>query len=114
MEPDVLIVHQMNGEDLTPDHGYPLRAIVPGNYGMSSVKWLTDVVAVAQPFRGYWQTADYAYWDDSEGIPVRRHLGRSSLFREQQGIDLARNEQNSRPSYWVQAREMPRRSNAFC
>jgi DMSO/TMAO reductase YedYZ molybdopterin-dependent catalytic subunit len=79
MEPDVLIVYQMNGEDLTPDHGYPLRAIVPGNYGMSSVKWLTDVVAVAQPFRGYWQTADYAYWDDSEGIPVRRPLAEMKL-----------------------------------
>jgi len=34
MEPDVLIAYQMNGQDLTPDHGYPLRAIVPGHYGM--------------------------------------------------------------------------------
>jgi len=40
MEPDVLIAYQMNGQDLTPDHGYPLRAIVPGHYGMASVKWL--------------------------------------------------------------------------
>ncbi len=79
MEPDVLLAYQMNGEDLMPDHGYPLRAIVPGNYGMSSVKWLTKIVAAAQPFQGYWQTSDYAFWDDSEGIPVRRPLAEMKL-----------------------------------
>jgi DMSO/TMAO reductase YedYZ molybdopterin-dependent catalytic subunit len=79
MEPDVLIAYQMNGQDLTPDHGYPLRAIVPGYYGMSSVKWLTNIVAVTRPFQGYWQTSDYAYWDDSNGIPVRRPLSEIKL-----------------------------------
>src|ERR1700716_4450754 len=74
MEPDVLIAYQMNGQDLTPDHGYPLRAIVPGHYGMASVKWLTDIIAATQPFQGYWQTSDYGYWDDADGIPVRRPL----------------------------------------
>jgi DMSO/TMAO reductase YedYZ molybdopterin-dependent catalytic subunit len=52
MESDVLISYQMNGRDLTPDHGYPLRAIVPGHYGMASVKWLTNIVATTQPFQG--------------------------------------------------------------
>jgi DMSO/TMAO reductase YedYZ molybdopterin-dependent catalytic subunit len=52
MEPDVLIAYQMNGQDLTPDHGYPLRAIVLGHYGMASVKWLTNIVATTQPFQG--------------------------------------------------------------
>jgi len=79
MERDVLIAYQMNGRDLTPDHGYPLRAIVPGHYGMASVKWLTDIVAVTQPFLGYWQTSDYGYWDDSDGIPVRRPLAEMKL-----------------------------------
>src|SRR5882757_4752478 len=79
MEPDVLIAYQMNGQDLTPDHGYPLRAIVPGLYGMASVKWLTDIVAATQPFQGYWQTSDYGYWDDSERIPVRRPLAEMKL-----------------------------------
>ena len=79
MEPDVLIAYQMNGQDLTPDHGYPLRAIVPGYYGMSSVKWLINIVAVTRPFQGYWQTSDYAYWDDSKGIPVRRPLAEMKL-----------------------------------
>src|SRR2546421_384619 len=79
MESDVLIAYQMNGRDLTPDHGYPLRAIVPGHYGMASVKWLTNIVATTQPFQGYWQTSDYGYWDDSAGVPVRRPLAEMKL-----------------------------------
>jgi DMSO/TMAO reductase YedYZ molybdopterin-dependent catalytic subunit len=79
MEPDVLIAYQMNGQDLTPDHGYPLRAIVPGHYGMASVKWLTNIVATTQPFQGYWQTSDYAYWDDFAGAPIRRPLAEMKL-----------------------------------
>ena len=79
MESDVLIAYQMNGQDLTPDHGYPLRAIVPGHYGMASVKWLTDITVATQPFQGYGQTSDYGYWDESEGTPVRRPLAETKL-----------------------------------
>ena len=79
LEPDVLIAYAMNGQDLTLDHGYPLRAVVPGHYGMASVKWLTNVVAATQPFHGYWQTSDYGYWDDSSGTPVRRPLAEMKL-----------------------------------
>jgi DMSO/TMAO reductase YedYZ molybdopterin-dependent catalytic subunit len=75
MRPEVLIAYQMNGRDLEPDHGYPVRAIVPGYYGMASVKWLAGVHAVRGPFQGYWQTSDYAYWDYATGNPVRRALG---------------------------------------
>jgi DMSO/TMAO reductase YedYZ molybdopterin-dependent catalytic subunit len=56
--PDVLIAHQMNGRDLPRDHGFPARAIVPGHYGMASVKWLTHIQAVREPFHGYWLTSD--------------------------------------------------------
>jgi DMSO/TMAO reductase YedYZ molybdopterin-dependent catalytic subunit len=72
---EVLVAYQMNGRDLTPDHGFPVRAIVPGHYGMASVKWLTKIEAVREPFRGYWQTSDYGYWDEQGGRPVRRALG---------------------------------------
>src|SRR6266404_4630586 len=58
IQPEVLIAYQMNGHDLTRDHGYPVRAIVSGHYGMASVKWLTRIQAVRQPFQGYWQTSD--------------------------------------------------------
>jgi DMSO/TMAO reductase YedYZ molybdopterin-dependent catalytic subunit len=79
LQPDVLIAYQMNGHDLPPDHGFPVRAIVPGHYGMASVKWLTQVHAVREPFQGYWQTSDYGYWDQVDGKPVRRPLGEMKL-----------------------------------
>jgi DMSO/TMAO reductase YedYZ molybdopterin-dependent catalytic subunit len=75
MQPEVLIAYQMNGCDLPRDHGFPVRAIVPGHYGMASVKWLTHIRAVREPFHGYWQTSDYAYWASMDGKPVRRALG---------------------------------------
>jgi DMSO/TMAO reductase YedYZ molybdopterin-dependent catalytic subunit len=74
LAPEVLIAYQMNGCDLAFDHGYPVRALVPGHYGMASVKWLTHIEAVSVPFQGYWQTSDYGYWDHLCGKPVRRPL----------------------------------------
>lgn len=49
---------------------------------MASVKWLTRIQAVREPFRGYWQTSDYGYWDDLDGKPVRRALGEMKLKSE--------------------------------
>jgi DMSO/TMAO reductase YedYZ molybdopterin-dependent catalytic subunit len=82
LQPDVLIAYQMNGRDLPLNHGYPVRAIVPGHYGMASVKWLTHVEAVRESFGGYWQTSDYGYWDYLDGMPVRRPLGEMKLKSE--------------------------------
>jgi DMSO/TMAO reductase YedYZ molybdopterin-dependent catalytic subunit len=82
IQPEVLIAYQMNGRDLPLDHGYPVRAIVPGHYGMASVKWLAHIQAVREPFRGYWQTSDYGYWGDLDGKPVRRALGEMKLKSE--------------------------------
>ena len=52
-DPEVLLVWACNGIDLPPQHGYPLRLIVPGWYGMASVKWLRSIEAVADRFDGY-------------------------------------------------------------
>ena len=82
MQPEVLIAYEMNGRDLPPDHGFPVRAIVPGHYGMASVKWLTHIQAVREPFHGYWQTSDYAYWASMNGKPVRRALGEMQVKSE--------------------------------
>ena len=82
LQPEVLIAYQMNGRDLPRDHGFPMRAIVPGHYGMASVKWLTGIRAVREPFHGYWQTSDYAYWGSMDGKPVRRALGEMQLKSE--------------------------------
>jgi DMSO/TMAO reductase YedYZ molybdopterin-dependent catalytic subunit len=66
---DVLLAWQMNGQDLSPAHGFPLRAIVPGWYGMASVKWLSEITVTAEPFHGYYQSVDYAYWQREAGEP---------------------------------------------
>src|ERR1700751_969218 len=82
LQPEVLIAYQMNGRELSLDHGYPVRAIVPGHYGMASTKWLTRIYAVREPFQGYWQTSDYGYWAYLDGKPVRRPLGEMKLKSE--------------------------------
>jgi DMSO/TMAO reductase YedYZ molybdopterin-dependent catalytic subunit len=51
----------------------------PGHYGMASVKWLTHIQAVREPFQGYWQTSDYGYWISFDGKPVRRPLAEMKL-----------------------------------
>ena len=71
---DVLLAYRMNGNDLPPEHGFPVRAIVPGWYAMASIKWLQRIIVTDQPFAGYYQTLDYSYWkrrgDVAELSPV--------------------------------------------
>jgi DMSO/TMAO reductase YedYZ molybdopterin-dependent catalytic subunit len=49
-----LLAFEMNGEPLPTDHGYPLRAIVPGLYGMMNAKWIINIQAVSGVYQGYW------------------------------------------------------------
>ncbi|PYK26286.1 MAG: sulfite oxidase [Verrucomicrobia bacterium] len=60
---DVLLAYKMNGSELPPEHGFPVRAIVPGWYAMASIKWLQRIIVTDEPFTGYYQTIDYAYWN---------------------------------------------------
>jgi DMSO/TMAO reductase YedYZ molybdopterin-dependent catalytic subunit len=53
LDGDVLLAWAANDADLPPQHGAPLRLVVPGWYGMASVKWLHRVEAVTTPFDGY-------------------------------------------------------------
>jgi DMSO/TMAO reductase YedYZ molybdopterin-dependent catalytic subunit len=59
---DVLLAYKMNDVDLPPEHGFPVRAIVPGWYAVASVKWLQRIVVTDKPFNGYYQTLDYSFW----------------------------------------------------
>lgn len=72
--PEVLLAYEMNGQPLQPQHGHPLRLIVPGWYGMTSVKWLRAIDAVSEPFEGFQQAIAYHYQRDADdpGEPVRR------------------------------------------
>jgi len=81
MKPDVLVVYAMNGQPLLPQHGAPLRLIVPGWYGMASVKWLAGIEAVEGPFEGIQQTASYHFRarTGESGIPCT-HMRVNSLM----------------------------------
>jgi DMSO/TMAO reductase YedYZ molybdopterin-dependent catalytic subunit len=71
---DVLLAYKMNAGDLAPEHGFPVRAIVPGWYAMASVKWLQRIIVTDRPFTGYYQTIDYAYWDKRDDIAELKPL----------------------------------------
>ena len=64
---EALLAYAMNGEPLPIQHGYPLRLVVPGWYGVSSVKWLTGIEAIDRPFGGYFQSEKYWYERDQAG-----------------------------------------------
>ena len=64
--PEVLLAYEMNGAPLPVQHGYPLRLVVPGWYGMTSVKWLDRVEAVAEPYQGFQQAVAYRYQADAD------------------------------------------------
>jgi DMSO/TMAO reductase YedYZ molybdopterin-dependent catalytic subunit len=50
-----ILAYDMNETPLTSEHGYPLRAIVPGIYGMMNAKWMTEIELVDRVYEGYWQ-----------------------------------------------------------
>jgi DMSO/TMAO reductase YedYZ molybdopterin-dependent catalytic subunit len=78
---EVLLAYAINGQPLPPQHGFPLRLVVPGWYGMTHVKWLRSITAVTSPFRGYQQQPAYhvtSSWDEL-GEPVTRMLPRSLM-----------------------------------
>jgi len=72
MRPEVLLAYEMNGAPLPPQHGYPLRLVVPGWYGMAQVKWLRDIHVVDAPFTGFQQAVAYRIRQtpDDPGQPV--------------------------------------------
>jgi DMSO/TMAO reductase YedYZ molybdopterin-dependent catalytic subunit len=71
---DVLIATHMNGKPLPANHGFPVRAVVAGYYGMASVKWLTKIVVLTKPYLGWWQASDYFEWNRTAEQPVMVQL----------------------------------------
>src|SRR5207253_6613032 len=79
---DVLLAYEMNGQPLPPQHGFPLRLVVPGWYGMTNVKWLQRITVVPEPFAGPQQSRAYRFrqHDDEPGTPVTRMAPRSLMI----------------------------------
>jgi DMSO/TMAO reductase YedYZ molybdopterin-dependent catalytic subunit len=78
---DVLLAYACNGVPLPPQHGFPLRLVVPGWYGMTSVKWLQRITVVDEPFTGYQMATGYRMRqdDDDPGTPITRIEPRALL-----------------------------------
>jgi DMSO/TMAO reductase YedYZ molybdopterin-dependent catalytic subunit len=92
---DVLLVHKMNGAELLPEYGFPVRAIVPGWYAVASVKWLQRIIVTDRPFNGYYQTIDYAYWkrdgEHAELVPLRHLQVKAEISRPSNGESVPAN-----------------------
>jgi DMSO/TMAO reductase YedYZ molybdopterin-dependent catalytic subunit len=81
MREDVLLAYEMNGQPVPPQHGFPLRLVVPGWYGMTHVKWLSRVTVLTEPFGGYQHVRGYRLRADPDepGEPVTRIMPRSLM-----------------------------------
>jgi sulfane dehydrogenase subunit SoxC len=78
---EAILAYEMNGAPLPPQHGFPLRLLVPGWYGMTSVKWLTRIDVITESFSGYQQAHSYRLrqHEDDVGEPLSRMLPRSLM-----------------------------------
>ncbi|WP_079509399.1 sulfite oxidase [Mesobacillus jeotgali] len=85
VQTDVMIAYEYNGKPLSHKHGFPFRVIVPGWYGMASVKWLTEIILIENNFSGPFQTEDYVYhYKDGTSEPVTENHVNSTI---QQPLD---------------------------
>ena len=82
MAADVLLAYGINGGPLPPQHGFPLRLVVPGWYGMGNVKWLARVTVVSEPFTGFQNRVSYRFRQtaDEPGAPVTRMEPRALMM----------------------------------
>ena len=78
---EAILAYEVNGVPLPPQHGFPLRLVVPGWYGMTSVKWLARLSLVDEPFDGYQMNHSYRrrQHEDDPGEPVARMAPRSLM-----------------------------------
>ena len=68
---DALVVYEADGEPLTPDHGWPVRLVVPSKYFWKSAKWLTAIELSATDKPGFWER--YGYHNDADYWQEQRY-----------------------------------------
>ena len=91
-------MHELNGAPLPPQHGFPLRLVVPGWYGMTNVKWLESITLVNEPFAGYQQRKSYRVRqeEDEEGEPLTRIAPRALMVPRDSRVPDARTDRRAR------------------
>ncbi len=104
LHPDTLLAYVMNGEPLPPEHGFPVRLVVPGWYGVAAVKWVVRIAAIAQRFRGFYQVERYILVHPEGGAsgatPLTRIAVRSVITTPEAGATLARGRHVLRGLAW--------------
>jgi len=76
-QPGVLLVYEINGEPLPPEHGYPVRLLMPGLYGQKMPKWIRDIEFIDFDHRGYWESRG---WSDVASVQT------NSIIRQPEGL----------------------------
>lgn len=82
MQDDVMLAYLMNGEKLPKQHGFPLRLIVPGLYGIKNVKWITEIEVYNGDYLGYWQRKG---WTDEGSIKIFSRIDSPGHYQALQG-----------------------------
>lgn len=71
MHPDTMLAIEMNGVPLPDDHGFPIRLINPGHYGMKNPKWITEIELVEKDYKGYWESRG---WSDEARVKTMSRI----------------------------------------
>ena len=81
LDSGAILAWAVNGVPLPPQHGFPLRVVIPGWYGMTNVKWLHRITVLDAPFAGYQQARGYRIRqaEDEDGTPVTRMVPRALM-----------------------------------
>jgi DMSO/TMAO reductase YedYZ molybdopterin-dependent catalytic subunit len=82
---DILVAYAMNGRPIPPEHGGPIRLIVPSWYGMASVKWLAEIRVLERPFDGFFQKDRYVI----EGRALRTIEPRAVITSPAEGANVS-------------------------
>ena len=84
MQDDVMLAFLMNGEKLPKEHGFPLRLLVPGLYGIKNVKWIVEIEAYAGDYKGYWQRKG---WTDDGTIKTFSRIDSPGHYQTLRGAE---------------------------
>jgi DMSO/TMAO reductase YedYZ molybdopterin-dependent catalytic subunit len=82
MRGDALLAYMMNGVTLPKMHGFPLRAVVPGLYGIKNVKWITEIEVYEGDYKGYWQRKG---WTDDGTIKITSRIDSPGHYQNLRG-----------------------------
>ena len=105
LHPDTLVAYQMNGVPLPVEHGFPVRAIIPGWYGMDSVKWLVRIEALSHADTSLYVTQRYVAIRletiGSEQTPVTRMRVKSVIVQPRPGEIVSPGSYTIRGAAWA-------------